>query len=215
MPEEQEKGEVQTEIIIPCRPIDKISDYAAWEAVWSCIPETNLLKLPLIVQLLNSLIFELNSNKGMVIGMNDAAMNELVDRYIQYAHEVWKVGEALVREEIGERLTTDQLYILRYISKKLKATSTELADEFCVQKSAITAIITRLVEKGLIGRTPDPADRRIIYLTLTEEGTAVFKKMQEKVFKLTKSFITKFDPDEIDHFIRTYEKLAKILREMR
>jgi DNA-binding MarR family transcriptional regulator len=147
--------------------------------------------------------------------MNETMINDLTDRYIQCTHEVWKIGEALVREEISEQLTTDQLYILRYIHNQQKATSTELADAFCVQKSAITAMITRLVEKGLINRTPDPADRRIIYLKLTDEGTVLFNKLQDKVFQLVKSIITKFDTVEIDNFMRTYEKLAKILREMR
>jgi DNA-binding MarR family transcriptional regulator len=147
--------------------------------------------------------------------MNDAMIQDLTERYIQCAHEVWKLGEAMVREEIGEQLTTDQLYILRYINQKQKVTSTELADVFCVQKSAITAMIARLAEKGLISRTQDSADRRIIYLTLTEEGKELFHKLQDRVFKITNSFISKFDAEEINHFIQTYEKLAKILREMR
>lgn len=147
--------------------------------------------------------------------MQDALIQDLTERYIQCAHEVWKVGEALVREEIGEQLTTDQLYILRYINKKQRATSTELADVFCVQKSAITAMIARLVEKGLISRAQDPADRRIIYLSLTQEGQELFHRLQDKVFHITSAFISKFEMNEIKSFIQTYEKLAKILREMR
>lgn len=147
--------------------------------------------------------------------MDNATIQDLTERYIQCAHEVWKRGEALVRDEIGEELTTDQLYILRYINQKQRVTTTELADVFCVQKSAITAMIARLVEKGLIGRTQDLQDRRIIYLNLTQEGKELFHKLQNKVFKIINALISKFDAEEIKRFIQTYEKLSKILREMR
>jgi len=147
--------------------------------------------------------------------MDHATIQDLTERYFQCAYEVWKRGEALVRDEIGEQLTTDQLYILRYINQRQKVTTTELADVFCVHKSAITAMITRLTEKGLIGRTPDLQDRRIIYLNLTQEGKELFHKLQDKVFKIINALITQFEADEIKQFIRTYEKLAKILREMR
>jgi DNA-binding MarR family transcriptional regulator len=147
--------------------------------------------------------------------MHENVIRELTERYIQCSHEVWKVGEALLREEIGEQLTTDQMYLLRYINKKQRVTSTELADFFCVQKSAVTAMINRLVEKGLIGREQHAADRRVVYLYLTPHGKELSQKLQEKVNKITNAFISKFDPEEIGSFIQTYEKLAKMLRQMR
>jgi DNA-binding MarR family transcriptional regulator len=90
-----------------------------------------------------------------------------------------------------------------------------LAEAFSVQKSAITAIVNRLVEKNYIQRIHDETDRRFIFLTLTDEGKKLFEETEEKIFNLVKSFITKFDRDEIENFINTYEKLARIIRGMR
>jgi len=147
--------------------------------------------------------------------MEDQNIREIVDQYILLSHNVWKLGEALVKDEIDGSMTNDQLYILRYISKQGKCTTTELANAFYVQKSAITAIINRLFEKNIIERTPDPVDRRVSYLSLTEEGKELFDKQEKKVQSLVKSFITQFEQEEIESFLKTYKKIADLLKEMR
>jgi DNA-binding MarR family transcriptional regulator len=121
---------------------------------------------------------------------------------------------ALVKCKLDEDMTNDQYYLLRYIKKKAKCTSTELASMFGVNKSAITAMTNRLVEKGLIQRTRDQNDRRVVYLTLTERGDEWITETEEKIHKLVESFITKFSEEEIEAFIQTYEKLAHILQGM-
>lgn len=141
-------------------------------------------------------------------------IHELVDRYIELTHEVWKRGEALTKEEIGEEVTNDQHYLLRYIYSRQRCTTTELAEAFSVQKSAITAIMNRLVEKNMIERVQDKNDRRVLYLTLTKEGRTLFEKTEARVFNLVESIIQQFGQEEIETFIRTYEKLANVLREM-
>jgi DNA-binding MarR family transcriptional regulator len=143
--------------------------------------------------------------------MEKELIQDLIDRYVSVSFDVEKKAGSLIKGQIGDDLTTDQLYILRYIHQARECTSSELADAFDVNKSAITAIITRLTDRGLILRTRDENDRRVVYLTLTEEGKAIHQKMNEKVHLLVKSIITQFEESEIKSFIETYEKLARIL----
>ena len=51
----------------------------------------------------------------------------------------------------------------------------------------------------------------MIYLTLTEKGTELYVKTEEKIRKLVESIITSFDESEITSFIETYEKLNSLL----
>lgn len=97
-------------------------------------------------------------------------IDDLVERYLSVFFIVMRKATALVQCELDEDMTNDQYYLLRDIKKKGKYTSTELASVFGVSKSAITAMTNRLVEKGLLQRTRDPNDRRVVYLTLTEHG---------------------------------------------
>jgi DNA-binding MarR family transcriptional regulator len=143
--------------------------------------------------------------------MNQENLQDLIDRYIRVSFSVTKKGESLIKEQIGEDLTSDQHYTLRYIKHASNCTSSELAEAFDVQKSAITAIITRLTDKGLIKRTRDLKDRRVVYLTLTEKGNELFNQSEDRVHHLVEGFITKFNEKEINAFIETYEKLEKML----
>jgi DNA-binding MarR family transcriptional regulator len=147
--------------------------------------------------------------------MKDIRIQELIDRYVAVSFTVNKKAESLIKDQIGDELTNDQHYILRYIYKSGGCTSTELAEVFEVNKSAITAIINRMVDRELIKRTRDEEDRRVVYLTLTDAGTELFEKMEEKISDLVESIITKFDEKEIQNFLQIFEKLSEILLKMK
>jgi DNA-binding MarR family transcriptional regulator len=149
------------------------------------------------------------------VHMNKNNIQELINRYVAVSFTVNKKAETLIKEQIGDDLTNDQHYILRYIYRAGNCTSTELAEVFEVNKSAITAIINRMVDRELIKRTRDEADRRVVYLTLTAVGTKLFEKTEEKISNLVESIITRFDEREIQDFLNTYEKLADILLKMK
>jgi len=143
--------------------------------------------------------------------MDEKQIEELINRYINVSFSVTKSGENLIKGIIGDFITYDQQYTLRYIYLHKRCTSTELAGVFQVKKSAITAIINRLTEKELIKRTRDESDRRVIYLTLTDKGIEYYSKAEKNIQNLVKTFITSFDEQEIVSFIETYEKLNNIL----
>jgi DNA-binding MarR family transcriptional regulator len=147
--------------------------------------------------------------------MKQNNIQELINRYVAVSFTVNKKAESLIKGQIGDELTNDQHYILRYIYRSGECTSTELADAFEVNKSAITAIINRMVDREWIKRTRDESDRRVVYLTLTDTGNKLFEKTEEKVLSLVESIITKFDGKEVQNFLQTYEKLAEILLKMK
>lgn len=141
------------------------------------------------------------------------AIQDLIDKYVDISFSVHRKGEVLIKEQMDNDLTNDQHYTLRYMIKVGSCTSSELAEAFDVQKSAITAIINRMWEKGLIQRTRDEKDRRVVYLTVTDKGKELYLETEERIYKLVGSFIKKFELSEIKQFIETYEKLNQILIE--
>ena len=143
----------------------------------------------------------------------ERSIQQFIERYLSVSFIVNKRGAALMKCELDD-ITHDQYYVLRYIYKRGVCTSTELADVFAVNKSAITAMTNRLVEKGMIARGKDEDDRRIIVLSLTEKGEQWLVETERKVYELVETMMTKLSHEEIEQFIQTYEKLAMILQEM-
>ncbi|MBD2846931.1 MarR family transcriptional regulator [Paenibacillus sp. IB182496] len=143
--------------------------------------------------------------------MDKSTLINIIRRYEQAHFTIERRLNALFRDMMPEELTVDQFLTIRYIRHNARTTSSELADAFCVGKSSITAIITRLVDKGLIARVPAPEDRRVICLTLTSEGERLSETLEEKMQELIGDCIRHFDAEEGRQFIETYEKLAQVL----
>ena len=53
----------------------------------------------------------------------------------------------------------------------------ELARAVVLSRSGLTRLVDRLEGAGLLGREPDPADRRGSYATITEEGKTMLRRM--------------------------------------
>lgn len=52
----------------------------------------------------------------------------------------------------------------------------DIGDNALITKGTLTGIIDRLTEKGLVERIPCTSDRRKMFVALTKEGNALFKK---------------------------------------
>jgi DNA-binding MarR family transcriptional regulator len=53
----------------------------------------------------------------------------------------------------------------------------ELADEVVLSPTAMSRFVDRVEAVGCVRREPDPADRRALQVTLTDEGVALLRRM--------------------------------------
>ena len=68
------------------------------------------------------------------------------------------------------RVTSPQLVCLLAIADKEKTTATMISRQVFLSPSTIVGILDRLEAKGLVRRERDENDRRVITVTITEEG---------------------------------------------
>lgn len=136
---------------------------------------------------------------------------EWLQRYELANFVVERRMSSMLRDLMPQELTVDQFKLLRYLRHTGICNSTELAETFCVAKSSITAIVSKLSDKGLIQRLPERSDRRVINLELTEEGARMCQIMEEQVQQILLGIINHFEMEEATVFIETYEKLAEEL----
>lgn len=138
-------------------------------------------------------------------------LKDLIRRYERANFVVERQLHAQLKDMMPEELTVDQFKMMRYMRYSERSTPSELSDIFCVGKSSITAIISRLSDKGLIQRLTEENDRRIVILVLTDEGKRLCNLMEERVEAMLAGFINHFEQDEALLFIRTFEKLAGVM----
>ncbi|MDQ6420140.1 MarR family transcriptional regulator [Paenibacillus sp. LHD-117] len=147
------------------------------------------------------------------MALESCILKDLIRRYEGANFVVERRLHAQMKDMMPEELTVDQFKMLRYLNYSGRCTPSELSDIFCVGKSSITAIVTRLSDKGLISRMPEESDRRIINLVLTEEGKRLCDLMEEQVEAMLAGYMNLFDEQEALTFIATFEKLARVMSE--
>lgn len=145
--------------------------------------------------------------------MEEIKLKELVETYTSSMNEVSRRFTMLMNENIHEDLTYDQFCTLRYIRINQPCTSSDIAQEFSIGKSAVTAQVNRLFEKGIVQRKQDEEDRRVIFLVLTVAGDTIMEKANEKLHEILGDILKEFSEDEVESFIGSLQKLVSILRE--
>ncbi|WP_054950000.1 MarR family winged helix-turn-helix transcriptional regulator [Numidum massiliense] len=140
-------------------------------------------------------------------------LNELLDWFDDVAFTVTQKVVALFKAQLDQDLTSDQHLTLRYIKKNSPCTSSKLAEAFYVNRSAITAIVNRLSNKGYIVRIPDESDRRVILLELTPDGERVLANGEEKILQALDHYLCQLEEEELATMMRTFAKLATIIRD--
>lgn len=144
--------------------------------------------------------------------MGPEQIGQYIDRFEAVTDIVNRRLNALIRECIDDDLTLDQFMALRYIHKRGSCTASEMAERFCVNRSAITAITTRLADKQYLVRVPDERDRRVYSLMLTERGRDVCQSAVERIHELLEGLIRRFPRHDFDQFLNTLERLAELVK---
>jgi len=139
-------------------------------------------------------------------------LQQLINRYQLAINSIYREVNNLLKEQINEDITSDQFALLQYISEENACTSTKIANAFGVGKSAVTALVNRLHDKGLIARKRDEEDRRIIYLTLTDGGKALVSETESELYQVIGEKLRHFEQAEIENYIHALEKLASLMK---
>lgn len=140
-------------------------------------------------------------------------LQRMIERYLAAFFLMNKRIRCEIREMLDEEMTISQLQILDYIVMHDKVTSTELAEAFVVGKSSITAIITRLADKGMLERVRIEDDRRMVYLSATERGIDINKWARNRIVESLSVYLGQLKEEEIRELIGVFEKIAQLMGE--
>ncbi len=95
-----------------------------------------------------------------------------IDRQLCFAlyaatHAITRNYRALL-SDIG--LTYPQYLVLLVLMQHERQTVSALANELKLNASTLTPVLKRLADAGLVRRTRDPVDERVVVITLAERG---------------------------------------------
>ena len=107
------------------------------------------------------------------------------------------MGDALDRELAPFDITGAQLVILVALATGEAESAASLCRGISYDPGAMTRMIDRLEQKGLIRRTDHPDDRRRVGLELTAEGKAVYPKLRAALMAVQNRFLCGFSKSDV------------------
>jgi DNA-binding MarR family transcriptional regulator len=109
-----------------------------------------------------------------------------------------------------------QLSTLIHLSQHAECNISGLGDEFGVTNAAISQLMEKMVQQGLVLRTEDPQDRRHKVLVLTDEG----KQIANESLVARHNWLSKLvevlnqeEQDQVDAALRLLIEKAALLEE--
>ena len=114
-----------------------------------------------------------------------------------------EIVDALDRELAQYDITAPQLIVLASVANKEAESAAGLCKSISYDPGAMTRMIDRLQQKGLVRRVPNPEDRRAMNLEITAAGRALYPQLLEAKERVQAQFLRGFSKDDV----RTIETL--------
>jgi DNA-binding MarR family transcriptional regulator len=109
------------------------------------------------------------------------------------------------------KLSERGLFIIELVNAGLDRPS-RLIEYFDVLPSTITFETDKLVAAGLLVRESDPADRRVVRLSLTDAGRAVHRETTEAINSVLRPQLDSLSREELQAFLATFHKIVDTVR---
>ena len=105
--------------------------------------------------------------------------------------------DALDRELAQFDISAPQLIVLASVANREADSAAGLCKTISYDPGAMTRMIDRLEQKGLIRRKPNPDDRRATNLEMTSAGKALYPQLLAAKDRIHAQFLRGFTKDEV------------------
>lgn len=130
--------------------------------------------------------------------------------------------QGLVNDVLGEFGLTaasfDVLASLRRSAPDYRRTAGQLAEIGLISSGGLTQRIDRLERSGLVQRTRDPSDRRVVYIELTPDGKDLIDTVLQHHFVAQNSFLaglTRTEQRQLATLLASLENSLDVAERMR
>lgn len=89
----------------------------------------------------------------------------------------------------------------------------ELEGHFCAAQSTVAGLVSRLEKKGLIQALPDPTDRRVKLVRLTDAGLALHAMSRQGVVETEQRLTALLSEEEKEQLLHCLKKVYEAVRQ--
>ncbi|BBH24187.1 hypothetical protein Back11_55320 [Paenibacillus baekrokdamisoli] len=99
------------------------------------------------------------------------------------------------------------MYALEFLRKHTDAKAVDIANEFGLTRGAITQLLDKLEEQGLVARKPHPTSRRSLQIDVTDKGHQLSASILETYNEKIELLLANYSKEELALLRELLDKL--------
>lgn len=114
----------------------------------------------------------------------------------------------------GERLYPSELHVLNALGKGYANSVTEISHQFGITKGAVSQVVNKLFDKGLLSKKKSKGFGNEIRLSLTDKGLEAFNIQDDLHKRIEKDFfqhLGSLEQDKIDSFFELLDIVEELI----
>ncbi|WP_026576122.1 MarR family winged helix-turn-helix transcriptional regulator [Bacillus sp. UNC438CL73TsuS30] len=121
------------------------------------------------------------------------------------------IHERIKEEMTKNKLSITEFSVLEVLYQKGKQTIQQIGHCILISSGSMTYVIDKLEQKGLLKRNDCPHDRRVIHVTLTDNGNQFMEEIMPKHHELIEDMFHLLNSDEAETLVRLLEKVKNTI----
>ena len=143
--------------------------------------------------------------------------NEKIKRMLDACYLAKRIREML--PPLPEGVMPSYIKYLEVVQTLEKNSShvrvSDISDALDLPRPGVTRTVKEMEQKGYLRKLASSDDRRVTYISITEEGRELSRKYDENYFSELSAYLEDISEEEADCMIRTIGKFYEIMCERR
>jgi len=116
-----------------------------------------------------------------------------------------------IMDILGSGITPAHVHILRILRFEGTLNVTGIGQKLLIRGPQMTYLIDNLVDQGMVERVPDPNDRRVINIVLTDKGRKILESHEKTIIDSISANLSALSEDELKELSTSLRSLKEIL----
>jgi DNA-binding MarR family transcriptional regulator len=142
--------------------------------------------------------------------MKDSELDHIVDNILDVAPLFRRSFRNIDYDRVAEGISHSHIMVMRMLEEHERLSVSAIGDKQFISRPQMTHIVDKLVGLGMVERTVDEDDRRVINVVLTDKGRNVIKQCDAIVKRSIMERLSALDDRDIEELSTILSKLAEI-----
>ena len=142
------------------------------------------------------------------MGMDDA-YKLINNTLVNLINEIWELEEKAIITEEFKDLTNNEMHVIETIGLGDGRNMSSIAKKLKITVGSLTTAMNSLVNKKYVERHRSEADRRVVYVKLTEKGVRAYHHHEDYHRQMTQAILDKLDEKELPVLVKTLDVLTE------